>query len=229
MDKLYDFHTHTFLSDGALSPIELIRRAAVAGYSGLALTDHVGRGGLARVIGEIRADCELAEAHWRLRAVPGIELTHVPPEAIADLAAEARSLGAQIVIVHGESPVEPVAPGTNARAAACPLVDVLAHPGLLTEEEAEAAAANGVFLEITARGGHNAANGLVVKRGRAAGARFLVNSDAHDPRDLLNPAWARTVAAGAGLTDGEITACLIESPQALLARIAGRAGDDRAC
>ena len=25
---LFDFHTHTFLSDGVLSPIELMRRAA---------------------------------------------------------------------------------------------------------------------------------------------------------------------------------------------------------
>ncbi|HLE81453.1 MAG TPA: PHP domain-containing protein, partial [Dehalococcoidia bacterium] len=29
---MYDFHTHTFLSDGVLSPIELIRRAHVKGY-----------------------------------------------------------------------------------------------------------------------------------------------------------------------------------------------------
>ena len=26
---MYDFHTHTFLSDGVLSPVELIRRAHV--------------------------------------------------------------------------------------------------------------------------------------------------------------------------------------------------------
>ena len=28
---MYDFHTHTFLSDGVLSPVELIRRALARG------------------------------------------------------------------------------------------------------------------------------------------------------------------------------------------------------
>ncbi|HCH10256.1 MAG TPA: PHP domain-containing protein, partial [Dehalococcoidia bacterium] len=35
---MYDFHTHTFLSDGALSPIELIRRAIKIGYQVMAIT-----------------------------------------------------------------------------------------------------------------------------------------------------------------------------------------------
>jgi len=41
---MYDFHTHTFLSDGVLSPIELIRRALVRGYKAIGVTDHVGIG-----------------------------------------------------------------------------------------------------------------------------------------------------------------------------------------
>ena len=41
---MYDFHTHTFLSDGVLSPMELIRRAHVRGYRAMAVTDHVGLG-----------------------------------------------------------------------------------------------------------------------------------------------------------------------------------------
>jgi predicted metal-dependent phosphoesterase TrpH len=43
---MYDFHTHTFLSDGVLSPIELIRRALVRGYKAIGVTDHVGVGNL---------------------------------------------------------------------------------------------------------------------------------------------------------------------------------------
>lgn len=213
---LFDFHTHTLHSDGDLSPCELIRRAAVAGYSGLALTDHVGRGGMARILAELKADCALAGKHWGIEALPGIELTHVPPAAIGELAAEARELGALIVVVHGESPVEPVAPGTNKAGVSCGLIDVLAHPGLLSEEEAELAAINGVFLELSARGGHNAANGLVVSLGRKHGARFLVNSDAHSPADLLSEARAMSVALGAGLTEQEANACLVSNPQWLL-------------
>ena len=46
---MYDFHTHTFLSDGVLSPIELIRRALVQGYKVMAVTDHVGIGNVLRL------------------------------------------------------------------------------------------------------------------------------------------------------------------------------------
>ena len=41
MLPVYDFHTHTFLSDGVLSPMELIRRAHDKGYAAIAITDHV--------------------------------------------------------------------------------------------------------------------------------------------------------------------------------------------
>ena len=37
---IYDFHTHTFLSDGGSSPIGLIRFAVAAGYRCIAITDH---------------------------------------------------------------------------------------------------------------------------------------------------------------------------------------------
>jgi len=87
--------------------------------------------------------------------------------------------------VHGETIVEPVLRGTNRRRDLCPDVDILAHPGFLTDDDARLAAANGVFVEISARKGHAFANGHVANVGRAAGVRFLVNSDAHTPSDLL--------------------------------------------
>ena len=37
---IIDFHTHTTASDGALAPIELLRRAQEAGISHFAITDH---------------------------------------------------------------------------------------------------------------------------------------------------------------------------------------------
>ena len=41
MNKRIEFHTHTILSDGALLPSELIRRAYVADHEAIAITDHV--------------------------------------------------------------------------------------------------------------------------------------------------------------------------------------------
>ena len=43
--------------------------------------------------------------------------------------------------------MEPVEPGTNEAAIRSPWVDVLAHPGLITPEEARLAAERGVRLE----------------------------------------------------------------------------------
>jgi putative hydrolase len=215
---LYDFHTHTFLSDGVLSPIELIRRCIVNGYTALGIADHAGASTLERVISEVRRDAELAQRHWGFTVLAGIELTHVPAASIAELAALARQIGADHVVVHGESPVEPVEPGTNLAAASCPDVDILAHPGLLSAEAAAAAAANGVFIEVTAKDGHSLGNGHVVRVAQAAGARLVVDSDSHVPVQILTEAFARRVALCAGLSEADLGEVLITNPQALLAR-----------
>jgi len=219
---LFDFHTHTILSDGVLLPIELIRRAIVNGYSALGLADHSSASTMRRVIEEAARDCALAARCWGFQALPGVELTHVPPEAIAELAAEAREWGATHVIVHGESPVEPVAPGTNLAAVRCPDVDILAHPGLLQAEEATAAAEHGVFIELTAKEGHSLGNGRVWRVAQAAGAACLLNSDTHFPSQLLTEAFARSVALNAGLPEEALPEVLVRNPQRLLAAIAER-------
>lgn len=219
---VFDFHTHTFYSDGVLSPIELIRRASVSGYEAIGLTDHVSVGNIALVIEALVAECRLAEEHWDIRAIPGVELTHLPPAAIADVAAEARRRGAELIVVHGETPVEPVPPGTNLAALRCPEVDILAHPGALDIELAGLAARNGIFLEVSARKGHSLANGAVVSVGRQAGAIFLVDSDAHEPGDLLTDRIARQVAIGAGLSEQEAEATLVANARRLLEKIGAR-------
>jgi histidinol phosphatase-like PHP family hydrolase len=210
------------LSDGVLNPVELIRRAVVNGYTALGIADHCGRGPMARILAEVGADCALARAHWGFPAFAGVELTHVPASSIAVLAAEAKAAGAAFVVVHGESPVEPVEPGTNLAACSCPDVDILAHPGILDDESAAAAAHNGVFLEVTARSGHNTGNGRVVAAARGAGARMILGSDTHAPRDLLTPAFALTVLAGAGLSDDEVAQILEVNGREMLERCKSR-------
>ena len=78
---MYDFHTHTFLSDGVLAPIELIRRAIKIGYQVMAITDHVGPGNMEFVLKTLIADCEMASQRWELLALPCVDITHPPPEA----------------------------------------------------------------------------------------------------------------------------------------------------
>lgn len=213
---LQDFHTHTFLSDGVLSPIELIRRAIHVGYRTIAVTDHVGTGNLEWVLKTLVKDCDLASKRWDILALPGVEITHVPKEDIGHLAREARSLGAKIVNVHGETVSEPVENGTNLAAVKSGDVDVLAHPGLLTTEEARIAMENGVALELSARSSHAYANGHIVKIALETGASLVLNSDAHRPEDLLTKEFAMKVALGAGLTENQAVTLLEDGPNTVL-------------
>jgi putative hydrolase len=216
---IYDFHSHTFHSDGALSTLELIRRAVVRGYSAIAVTDHIGPGSLERVIKEVSRDCEMASSHWNIVAVPGVELTHVPHQAIDGLAKKAKELGAWLVLVHGESPVEPVEEGTNLAAVRSKYVDILAHPGHMTAEVAELAEKNAVFIEITTRRGHCVTNAHVAEVSGKAGALMLLNSDSHDEDDLLTDALAKETLRQAGISSRELKQVLEHNPVKLLQRI----------
>ena len=216
---MYDFHTHTFLSDGVLAPVELIRRALVAGYRVMAITDHVGHGNVEDVLRVLIRDCEVASRRWDILALPGVEITHTPKDEIDGLAKEARSLGAKVVNVHGETVTEPVEEGTNLAAVSSTEVDVLAHPGLIKAEEAALAARNGVFLEVSGRKGHGLANGHVVRTARQAGAQLVLNSDAHEPGDLLTLEFATRVARGAGLSEEDAAALLRNGPEELMKRL----------
>jgi histidinol phosphatase-like PHP family hydrolase len=219
---LNDFHTHTFFSDGILSPIELIRYAMVGGYRSLAITDHCGVGSIERLLREVGEDCRLAMEHWDIVALPGVELTHLPPEAIDAVAKRARDLGAAIVVVHGETTQEPVAKGTNLAALRSSYVDILAHPGFISDEEASVAARNDVFLEITTRHGHGLTNDHVAAAARRAGARLILSSDAHSDSDLLTEELASRTLKEAGLNDEEAAIIIGESPRLILERALAR-------
>jgi histidinol phosphatase-like PHP family hydrolase len=198
---MIDLHTHTTFSDGVLIPSELVRRAEVMGYTTIGITDHVDFTNIEHVLLCV-SKAKYMEDVLDIRIMPGVELTHVPPAKIMPLATLARRLGAEIVVVHGETSVEPVRPGTN-RAAIEAGVDILAHPGFITIEEAELARENDVCLEITARSGHNITNGHVARMALQAGAKMVVDTDTHSPEDLIDDERAVQIAAGAGLTREE--------------------------
>ncbi len=217
---IIDLHTHTFASDGVLLPSELIRRAQAVGYRAVGITDHADESNLEDLIRRAVTAARSWADEKGITVIPGVEITHVPPARIADLAGRAKELGARVVVVHGETITEPVAPGTNAAAVRCRDVDILSHPGLLTSEDAAAAAENGVHLEITARKGHSTANGHVARVGIQAGARLLFSTDAHAPGDLVTPQFARTVLQGAGLDEGGVED-VFNNARELLEKITG--------
>jgi histidinol phosphatase-like PHP family hydrolase len=200
---MIDLHTHTFFSDGELVPSELIRRAEAIGYKAIAITDHVDSSNIDLVIPRIISAIKKIRNYISIEVIPGAEITHVPPQIIPDLVKEARQLGAKIVVVHGETLVEPVAPGTN-RAAIEANVDILAHPGLISEKDLLLAKEKGVTLEITARKGHSLSNGYVAKEAMRFGVPLCINTDAHGPSDLITKDFARKILLASGIEENRI-------------------------
>ncbi len=198
---MIDLHTHTIYSDGELIPAELVRRAQSIGLQGIAITDHDDGSNMNFIIPKIVSIAsELNDILKNIKVIPGIEITHVPPALIKDKVLNARKLGAKIVIVHGETIAEPVAIGTN-KAAIEARADILAHPGLITEQNVILAKENNVMLEITARAGHSLTNGHVARLAKKIGAKTVINTDTHSPANLINIETAKKIAFGAGLEE----------------------------
>jgi putative hydrolase len=195
---MIDLHTHSIFSDGELVPAEHLRRFEKLGYEAVAITDHADSSNLDFIIPRIVKAAEDLNRFTQTRLIPGIELTHIPPEMFAELVAQSRKLGAKIIVGHGETVMEPVKAGTN-RAAILAGVDILAHPGFITGEETRLAAEKGVYLELSGRKGHSLTNGHVARMAQEVGALLVVNADAHGPADFMTAEMARTVALGAGL------------------------------
>ncbi|NVL91931.1 MAG: histidinol phosphate phosphatase domain-containing protein [Desulfobacterales bacterium] len=200
---MIDLHVHSLFSDGELLPSELVRRLEDIGYSCVAITDHVDSSNLDFVILRLVEAARDLNQSQSVRVIPGVEITHVPPGSMESLVKKARELGAEIVLAHGETIVEPVAKGTN-RAAILSGVDILAHPGLIAIEDIKLAVERGIYLEISARQGHSFANGYVARWAKELRARLVLNSDAHSPHDLMTRQFAQVVAHGSGLGENAL-------------------------
>ena len=202
---MIDFHTHTFFSDGILSCAEHVRRAVVAGYKVIGITDHVDFSNFEFIYNSINKFVSaIDDCGWDIKVIPGVELTHIPCKKIKDMVAIARGFNIPLVIFHGESPVEPVEKGSN-RAAIEAGVDILAHPGLILPEDVKLAASNNVNLEITARKGHCITNGHVAKLAVKYNAPMVLDTDAHDSTDFFTPDLRQKVLKGCGLDDNQIS------------------------
>ena len=210
---MIDLHTHSLLSDGALLPSELVRRAYAIGYKAIGIADHTDVSNIDFIVPRI-VKASRALTSSKIKVIPGVELTHVPPKDFPSLIKYARSNGIKLVIVHGETIVEPVIPGTNA----CALesdIDILAHPGLITLKDAKVAARRGIYLELTAKIGHSLTNGHVARTALGAKAKLVLNTDAHNPEDLITRDIAISIILGSGLTKTKAVEVLKNSSQLL--------------
>ena len=196
---MIDLHTHSLLSDGALLPSELVRRADEMGLRAIAITDHVDFSNIDFVIPRLVKTCRILNKYWDIVSIPGAEITHVPLEEIGRLVSLARRLGARVVVGHGETISEPVLTGTN-RAFINARVDILAHPGMITEECVKLAGALGVFLEITTRKAHMKPNRRLIKLALKNRADMVLDTDSHSHEDMITNDKRRAFLTKLGLT-----------------------------
>lgn len=202
---MIDLHTHTLLSDGELLPSELVRRAQVKGYAAIALTDHVDSSNIDFVLPRIVKVSKVLNRDWNIFVIPGVEITHAPIKEIPSLIKFARKNGAKVIVVHGETVSEPVIPGTN-KCAIESRCDILAHPGMIKDEDVKRAAKRGVALEITTRKNHYATNKRVLSLAKKYKAKLILNTDSHSPGDLISDKDAKKFLASLGLRSDAIKA-----------------------
>lgn len=214
-----DLHIHTLFSDGCLLPSEITRRCFALGHAAIALTDHVDSSNLEDSLARLKKFQKEEGRYLPIPVLIGVEITHVPAKLIPALAKKAKAKGAQIVIVHGETVSEPVEPGTNRAALSLKgVVDILAHPGNISEEDVRLAAANGIYLELTARKLHNSTNRRVAELAGRYGAKLLVNTDSHAPEDFITQEQAVEIGSEAGLDEAGVLLAVKDNPRQLLAK-----------
>ncbi len=219
LGKRIDFHIHSILSDGVLLPSEIVRRCEAINHKAIAISDHVDFSNVDFVLESLKKVLDNQGEYFPIKLIPGVEITHVPLETLPRLAEYSRKKGAKIVIVHGESPVEPVLPGTNHVAASLKgLVDIIAHPGNISEKDALKAKENGIFLELTSRRGHKKGNKHVAKTAIQARAKLIVSTDSHNPEDFITQEQALKIAKEAGLSDQEALKTVKDNAEELLKR-----------
>jgi putative hydrolase len=200
---MYNLHAHTFLSDGDLLPSEVAVRYQDKGYAIIAITDHADYSNIKQVAKAAVEFCRRWPKNSKIKVLPGVELTHLPPEQFKPLATLARKEGIKIIIAHGQTPVEPVAQNTN-HSSLLADIDILAHPGLISDSDIKLACRRGIFLEVTSRRGHNQTNGHVIKQARKFGAKLILNNDSHGPEDIITPQQLIQTGLDSGLTQAEI-------------------------
>jgi len=172
---------------------------AELGNEAFAITDHADFSNIDYLMNNLRKMMDFRD-DYELDILFGVEITHVPPNLIGKAVEIAWKEGAEIVVVHGETIVEPVKEGTNI-AAVQEEINILAHPGLIDLNTAEIAAENGICLEISARKGHCLTNGHVARIGDEVGCKLVINTDAHSPSDLIDKKMAEQILIGAGVRD----------------------------
>jgi DNA polymerase (family 10) len=197
-----DLHMHTTETDGRATLEEMAEAARARGYQYIAITDHSKALAMAngldekRVVAFARQVREVNRNGLGLRIFSGIECDILKDGAL-DLADDALAeLDLVIASVHSHmNMVSAEMTDRLLRALECPHVRILGHPtGRLLlhrdpfpfdfERVAAEAVRRGVWLEINASPERLDLHGALIRGAQAKGARFVISTDAHHPKQL---------------------------------------------
>jgi DNA polymerase (family 10) len=240
-DMRGDLHMHTTETDGRASLEEMAAAARELGYQYIAITDHsqalAMANGLdeARVVAFARQVREMDQSGLGIRVFSGIECD-IRRDGAMDLTDDALAeLDFVIGSVHSYMNQE-AAEMTDRllRALECPHLRALGHPTgrlLLARDAfpfdfdriATEAARRGVAMEINASPERLDLHDTLLRQAKARGVRFIINTDAHHPKHLLNMRYGVTMARRGWLEASDVINTLpLKEFQQLLVQVPNR-------
>jgi DNA polymerase (family 10) len=217
-----DLHMHTRETDGRATLEEMAEACRQLGYEYIAITDHSKALAMSNGLDEERA---VAFAHQVRRInqdglgihiFSGLECD-IRRDGTMDLASDALAeLDFVIGSVHSYMNLEAVEMTDRLlRAIECPQVRALGHltGRLLLHREgypfdfdrvAQAAAKRNVFLEINASPERLDIHSPLIQTAKAHGCKFIISTDAHHPKHLLNMPYGVLTARRGWLTAADV-------------------------
>ena len=217
-----DLHMHTRETDGRATLEEMAEACRERGYDYIAITDHskvmAMSNGLDehRVVAFAKRVREMDVDRLGIRVLSGIECDILRDGAM-DLADDALAeLDVVIGSVHSHMNLEPAEMTDRLlRALECPHLKIIGHPtGRILmhrdpypfdfERVAAEAARRGVWLEINASPERLDLNGPLLRIAKSKGAKFVISTDAHHPKHLLNMPFGVLMARRGWLESGDI-------------------------
>ncbi|HWR53556.1 MAG TPA: DNA polymerase/3'-5' exonuclease PolX [Bryobacteraceae bacterium] len=217
-----DLHMHTTETDGRASLEEMAAAAKALGYEYIAITDHSKALAMANGLDEVRAIAFAARVRGLdpeelgIHVLSGIECD-IRRDGTMDLEDDAlAALDFVIGSVHSYMNLEPAEMTDRLlRALACPHVHALGHlTGRVLmsrdpypfdfERVASEAARRNVWLEINASPERLDLYDTLLRVAKARGCRFVISTDAHHPKHLLNMRYGVTMARRGWLEAGDV-------------------------
>ena len=212
-----DLHVHSSWSDGRASVQEMAEAALVLGYEYIAICDHSPSIGIAgglvpeKLEQKIEAVAAANEALEGITVLMGTEVD-IKADGALDYPDELLARCDVVVAsVHmGQQQTERAITGRLISAIENKNVDIIGHPTgrIINQREPydldlqavlEAAARTGTALEINAYPGRLDLNDINARAAKDMGVKISINTDAHDPKMLLNMKYGVNVARRAWL------------------------------